>query len=203
MKRSSKSKQWAAKHSKDPFVKKSLRDKYRSRAAYKLQEINDKYKVLSNVHSVVDLGCAPGSWLQLINNFNIKSIIGIDLKEIDPIRNISFIKGDINDKTISSKALSLNKSKYDLVLSDIAPNITGIGDIDQSNFTEIADNILIFCKVVLKEDGALVMKYFQGSGLIDTKNMFDKYFSKTSVFKPVSSKKMSNEVYLICNGFKA
>ena len=70
MKRSSKSKQWAAKHSKDPFVKKSLRDKYRSRAAYKLQEINDKYKVLSNVHSVVDLGCAPGSWLQLINNFN-------------------------------------------------------------------------------------------------------------------------------------
>ena len=152
---------------------------------------------------MIDLGCAPGSWLQLLKEYkNIQIIIGIDLKDINPIENIKFIRGDINSSSILSELSRQNIGKAGVVLSDIAPNITGISDIDQSNFSEIALNILVFCKSILKPNGMLVMKYFLGSGIEDTKNLLNKSFSKISVFKPTSSKKKSNEVYLICNDFK-
>ena len=203
MSKNNKTSNWVKKHSQDPFVKKSIQEKYRSRAAYKLKEIDDKYKILSKQKSVIDLGCAPGSWLQLLKEYkNIQIIIGIDLKDINPIENIKFIKGDINNSSILSELSRQNIGKAGVVLSDIAPNITGISDIDQSNFSEIALNILVFCKSILKPNGMLVMKYFLGSGIEDTKKLLNKSFNKISVFKPTSSKKKSNEVYLICNDFK-
>ena len=208
MSKSNKTSNWVKKHSQDPFVKKSIQEKYRSRAAYKLKEIDDKYKILSKQKSVIDLGCAPGSWLQLLKEYkNIQIIIGIDLKDINPIENIKFIRGDINDNPglflrVLSELSRQNIGKTGVVLSDIAPNITGISDIDQSNFSEIALNILVFCEFILKPKGMLVMKYFLGSGIEDTKKLLNKSFNKVSVFKPTSSKKKSNEVYLICNDFK-
>jgi 23S rRNA (uridine2552-2'-O)-methyltransferase len=203
MSKNNKTSNWVKNHSQDPFVKKSIQEKYRSRAAYKLKEIDDKYKILSKQKSVIDLGCAPGSWLQFLKEYkNIQIIIGIDLKDINPIENIKFIRGDINNSSILSELSRQNIGKTGVVLSDIAPNITGISDIDQSNFSEIALNILVFCKSILKPNGMLVMKYFLGSGIEDTKKLLNKSFNKISVFKPTSSKKKSNEVYLICSDFK-
>ena len=203
MRKNKKTNNWFAKHKKDPFVKKSQKDNYRSRAVYKLIEINEKYKILAHTEFVIDLGCAPGSWLQYLNEQkNIEKIIGIDVLDIDPIKKIEFIKGDINNPEVLEKIQLENKYKAGVVLSDIAPNITGIGVIDQGNFTVLADNIMEFCKKTLKEDGFLIMKYFTGSSLAGIQESLKKHFRKVSVFKPSSSKKMSNEIYLICNNFK-
>ncbi len=203
MTKKNKTSNWVKRHTSDPFVKKSQNDKYRSRAAYKLISINDKYNIFKNISSVVDLGCAPGSWLQVLREYkNIRNIIGIDLLELDSIEGVRIYNQDIRDH-VALKDIFIDKHKpIDLVLSDIAPNITGISDIDQSNFSEIALTILDFCKSNLRPKGTMIMKYFLGSGFDETLNMLDNYFKKIDVFKPASSKKKSNEVYLICIDFK-
>ncbi|MBT3548647.1 MAG: RlmE family RNA methyltransferase [Gammaproteobacteria bacterium] len=194
---------WVRRHSEDAFVKKSKQDKYRSRAAYKLKAIDEKYNLLKKVSSVADLGCAPGSWLQVLKEYkNINFIVGIDLLNIIPIDGVHFAKQDISSFKSYSKLFEKKKSNLDLVLSDIAPNITGISDIDQSNFSDIASNILGFCRFKLKPEGSLIMKYFLGSSFESTLKILGNNFNKTNVFKPASSKKKSNEVYLICIGFK-
>ena len=203
MTKKNKTSNWIKRHTSDPFVKKSQNDKYRSRAAYKLISINDRYNILKNISSVVDLGCAPGSWLQVLKEYkNIRHIIGIDLLDIDSIEGVRVYNQDIRDH-IAVKNIFIDKdTSIDLVLSDIAPNITGISDIDQSNFSEIALTILGFCKSNLRPNGTMIMKYFLGSGFDETLNMLGNYFKKINVFKPASSKKKSNEVYLICIDFK-
>ena len=195
---------WVKKHTTDPFVKKSIKDNYRSRAAYKLIAINKKYNLLNKINTIADLGCAPGSWLQVLKEFkNIKLIVGIDLLEVKPIEGVVILKQDIADNSAYNINFSQDNIKLDLVLSDIAPNITGISDVDQSNFAEIAINIVRFCNHNLKPSGALVMKYFLGSSFDETLRALNNNFKKVSVFKPESSKKKSNEVYLICNEYKA
>ena len=194
---------WVKRHSRDHFVKKSQADKYRSRAAYKLKSIDDKFNILKNISSVVDLGCAPGSWLQILKEYkNIHNIFGIDILDMKPIRGVEIYNQDIRDSKSMNKIFSEKNITLDLVLSDIAPNITGISDIDQGNFTEIAITIHDFCKSWLKPNGTLIMKYFLGSGFDETMSKLDKNFKKINVFKPTSSKKKSNEVYLICIDFK-
>ena len=149
------------------------------------------------------MGCAPGSWSQYISEQrNVDKIVGIDVLEMIPVNRVYFIQGDINNSEIHEMVLRKNKCKAGVVLSDIAPNITGIGVIDQGNFTVLADNIMEFCKKTLKEDGFLIMKYFTGSSLASVQESLKKHFRKVSVFKPSSSKKVSNEIYLICNNFK-
>ncbi len=194
---------WVRRHSEDAFVKKSKQDKYRSRAAYKLKAIDEKYNFLKKITSVADLGCAPGSWLQVLKEFkNINFIVGIDLLDVEPVDGVYITKQDIKDYDSYTELFEKKDSRLDLVLSDIAPNITGISDVDQSNFSNIASNILEFCRFKLKPQGMLVMKYFLGSSFEMTLKMLNNNFSKTNVFKPASSKKKSNEVYLICIGFK-
>ena len=203
MTKKNKTSNWVKRHTSDPFVKKSQNDRYRSRAAYKLISINDKYNILKNISSVVDLGCAPGSWLQVLKEHkNIKYIIGIDLLKLDLVDGVRIYNNDIRDCNAVNKIFIDKDMPIDLVLSDIAPNITGISDVDQSNFSEIALTILDFCKSNLRPDGTMIMKYFLGSGFDETLNMLNNYFKKISVFKPASSKKKSNEVYLICIDFK-
>ena len=204
MSKSNKTNNWVKRHSKDPFVKKSQNDKYRSRAAYKLKSINDKFDILKDVKCVVDLGCAPGSWLQVLQEYkNIREIIGIDVLDLDLIPGVHIYKQDIRDYESLDKIFIKSNIVVDLVLSDIAPNITGISDIDQSNFSEIAETIKDFCKSRLKVGGTMVMKYFLGSSFDETLNSLDNNFKKINVFKPLSSKKKSNEVYLVCIDFKA
>ena len=194
---------WVRRHAEDHFVKKSKQDKYRSRAAYKLKAIDEKYNFLRKVTSVADLGCAPGSWLQVLKEFkNINFIVGIDLLSIEPVDGVYIAKQDIGDYDSYIELFEKKDSRLDLVLSDIAPNITGISDVDQSNFSDIASNILEFCRFKLKPKGTLVMKYFLGSSFEMTLKILNNNFIKINVFKPPSSKKKSNEVYLICIGFK-
>ena len=194
---------WVRRHSEDTFVKRSKQDKYRSRAAYKLKAIDEKYNFLKKVISVADLGCAPGSWLQVLKEFNnINFIVGIDLLNVEPLDGVYIAKQDIKDYDSYTQLFEKKDSRLDLVLSDIAPNITGISDVDQSNFSDIATDILRFCRFKLKPNGILVMKYFLGSSFEMTLKTLNNNFSKTNVFKPASSKKKSNEVYLICIGFK-
>lgn len=203
MTKSNKTSNWVRRHSEDAFVKKSKQDKYRSRAAYKLKAIDEKYNILKKVSSVADLGCAPGSWLQVLKEYrNINFIVGIDLLDIEPINGIHFSKQDIRNLDAYTQLFEKKKSKLDLVISDIAPNITGVSDVDQSNFADIALNILDFCKFKLKPRGSLVMKYFLGSSFEVTRATLANYFNNTNVFKPASSKKKSNEVYLVCIDFK-
>jgi 23S rRNA (uridine2552-2'-O)-methyltransferase len=194
---------WVRRHAEDHFVKKSKQDKYRSRAAYKLKAIDEKYNFLRKVTSVADLGCAPGSWLQVLKEFkNINFIVGIDLLSIEPVDGVYIAKQDIGDYDSYIELFEKKDSRLDLVLSDIAPNITGISDVDQSNFSDIASNILEFCRFKLKPKGTLVMKYFLGSSFEMILKTLNNNFIKINVFKPPSSKKKSNEVYLICIGFK-
>ena len=155
---------WVRRHSEDTFVKRSKQDKYRSRAAYKLKAIDEKYNFLKKVISVADLGCAPGSWLQVLKEFkNINFIVGIDLLNVEPLDGVYIAKQDIKDYDSYTQLFEKKDSRLDLVLSDIAPNITGISDVDQSNFSDIATDILRFCRFKLKPNGILVMKYFLGS----------------------------------------
>ena len=199
MAKKNKSNAWVKKHAKDPFVRKSKVDKYRSRAAYKLKAIDEKFSILKNISSVIDLGCAPGSWLQVLKEYkNIKYIIGLDVLDLEPVDGVRIYNQDIRDEGLLDKIFIENNIVIDLVLSDIAPNITGISDIDQSNFSEISLTILDFCKSRLKPGGTMIMKYFLGSGFDQTLKMLDNNFMKIDVFKPTSSKKNSNEVYLVC-----
>ena len=194
---------WVRRHSEDTFVKRSKQDKYRSRAAYKLKAIDEKYNFLKKVISVADLGCAPGSWLQVLKEFkNINFIVGIDLLNVEPLDGVYIAKQDIKDYDSYTQLFEKKDSRLDLVLSDIAPNITGISDVDQSNFSDIATDILRFCRFKLKPNGILVMKYFLGSSFEMTLKTLNNNFSKTNVFKPASSKKKSNEVHLIRIEFK-
>ena len=199
MAKKNKSNAWVKKHAKDPFVRKSKVDKYRSRAAYKLKAIDEKFSILKNISSVIDLGCAPGSWLQVLKEYkNIKYVIGLDILDLEPVDGVRIYNQDIRDEELLDKIFVENNIVIDLVLSDIAPNITGISDIDQSNFSEISLTILDFCKSRLKPGGTMIMKYFLGSGFDQTLKMLDNNFMKIDVFKPTSSKKNSNEVYLVC-----
>ena len=158
---------------------------------------------LKKITSVADLGCAPGSWLQVLKEFkNINFIVGIDLLNVEPVDGVYIAKQDIGDYDSYMELFEKKDSKLDLVLSDIAPNITGISDVDQSNFSDIALNILGFCQFKLKPKGTLIMKYFLGSSFEMTLKTLNNNFNKINVFKPPSSKKKSNEVYLICIEFK-
>ena len=174
MAKKNKSNAWVKKHVKDPFVRKSKVDKYRSRAAYKLKAIDEKFSILKNISSVIDLGCAPGSWLQVLKEYkNIEHIIALDVLDLEPVDGVRIYNQDIRDEELLDKIFVENNIVIDLVLSDIAPNITGISDVDQSNFIEIANDILSFCRLKLKPRGTMIMKYFLGINFDDTMQMLN------------------------------
>jgi len=202
--KNNKKSKWIKEHISDTYVKKSKQNNYRSRAAFKLKDIDQKYNFLSNTKNVIDLGCAPGSWLQVLKEHKqIKLIIGVDLLNFKPLEKVEFYKYDIRNDKLISEISSRYKCKFDLVLSDIAPNITGIGDVDQANFYELAENISNFCKFLLIPGGMLVMKYFVGASYNKANSLLKDNFRKIAVYKPDSSKKKSSEIYLICNDYKA
>ena len=204
MVRNNKKNKWIKEHISDAYVKKSKQNSYRSRAAFKLKDIDQKYNFLSNAKNVIDLGCAPGSWLQVLKEYKqIKLIIGVDLLDFKPLEKVEFYKYDIKNNKLISEISSKFNCKFDLVLSDIAPNITGIGDIDQANFYELAENISNFCKFLLMPGGMLVMKYFVGANYNKVNHLLKDDFRKIVVFKPDSSRRKSSEIYLICGNYKA
>ena len=202
MRKKKSTKNWLGKHSKDKYVKLSQTEGYRSRAYHKLLEIDQKYKILKSANNIIDLGSSPGSWSEYISRkFNDKTLLAIDLIDMRPIKSVDFIHGDINDINIRGQIKRIMTSA-DLVLSDIAPNITGIEDVDQAHFFEIFESISSICSDFLNKKGILVMKFFNGLSCDSVKKRLKMLFNEVNTYKPDSSRARSNEVFFVCIGYK-
>ena len=199
MKKNRISKNWINKQKRDIYVRQSHVDGYRARSAYKLIEIDEKFKIFKNGISVIDLGASPGSWSQYIARM-VKSgrLVSIDLKNMEAIENIIQIKGDFTDLESQEKIKSLFKSRVDVVVSDMAVNTTGIKDIDAIYTGELAMEAMNFSKEMLVKEGRFVSKIFLGSSFNEIVALGKKLFKEVKVFKPKSSRKESKESFIIC-----
>jgi len=193
------SKNWINKQKRDIYVRQSQVDGYRARSAYKLIEIDEKFKILKNGISVIDLGAAPGSWSQYIAK-TVKSgrLVSIDIKGMEEIENTIQIKGDFTDPDYQEKLKGFFKSKVDVVVSDMAVNTTGIKDIDAIYTGELAMEAMNFSKEMLVKEGRFVSKIFLGSSFNEIVALGKKIFKEVRVFKPKSSRKESKESFIIC-----
>jgi 23S rRNA (uridine2552-2'-O)-methyltransferase len=193
------SKNWINKQKRDIYVRQSQVDGYRARSAYKLIEIDEKFKILKNGISVIDLGASPGSWSQYISR-TVKSgrLVSIDIKGMEEIENAIQIKGDFTDLDYQEKIKGLFKSKVDVVVSDMAVNTTGIKDIDAIYTGELAMEAMNFSKEMLVKEGRFVSKIFLGSSFNEIVALGKKLFKEVKVFKPKSSRKESKESFIIC-----
>ena len=199
MKKNRISKNWINKQKRDIYVRQSQVDGYRARSAYKLIEIDEKFKILKNGISVIDLGASPGSWSQYISR-TVKSgrLVSIDVKGMEEIENTIQIKGDFTDLDSQEKIKGLFKSKVDVVVSDMAVNTTGIKDIDAIYTGELAMEAMNFSKEMLVKEGRFVSKIFLGSSFNEIVALGKKLFKEVKVFKPKSSRKESKESFIIC-----
>ena len=210
-KRTLSSQTWLRRQINDIYVKAAKQDGYASRAAYKIIEINNKYKILKSNSKVVDLGAAPGGWSQVAASIIFKNkknsadakLIVVDLLDITPIENVDILKGDFTDPNIVAKIKDiLGGEKASLVMSDMAPNTTGSKSLDHLRIMNLVELTFIFAQEVLEDGGAMVAKVFQGGTenklLAEIKNKF----KTVSHFKPPASRKESSEIYLVATGFK-
>ena len=199
MKKNKISKNWINKQRRDIYVRQSKVEGYRSRAVYKLQEIDQKFKIFKNGISVIDLGAAPGSWSQYASK-NIKSgkIASIDLLDFEKIGNIHQIKGDFTDDRYKKKIVDYFGVKVDVVLSDLAVNTTGNKNLDSIYTGELCMEAMKFSKEILKSDGKFISKIFMGSTFNEIVSEAKKIFKENKVFKPLASRKDSKESFIIC-----
>ena len=199
MKKNRISKNWINKQKRDIYVRQSQVDGYRARSAYKLIEIDEKFKILKNGTSVIDLGASPGSWSQYIAR-TVKSgrLVSIDLKGMEEIDNTIQIKGDFTEESSKDEIKGFFKSKVDVVVSDMAVNTTGIKDIDAIYTGELAMEAMNFSKDILVKEGRFVSKIFLGSSFNEIVALGKKIFKEVKVFKPKSSRKESKESFIIC-----
>ena len=203
MKKNKISKNWINKQRRDIYVRQSKIEGYRSRAVYKLQEINNKFKILKNGVSVVDLGAAPGSWSQFISrNFKNSKIVSIDLKEIDSIENTIHIKGDFTNELQQKKIIQYFNDKIDIVISDMAVNTTGNKNLDSLVTGELCLEAINFAYKILKKNGVFVSKIFMGSSFNEIVATVKKKFKEVHIFKPPSSRKDSKESFIICKNLR-
>ena len=199
MKKNKFSKNWIIKQKRDIYVKQSKIEGYRSRAVYKLQEINQKFKILRNGTNIVDLGAAPGSWSQFVSrNFTNMKIVSIDLKEMEKIENIYQIKGDFTDEIQQKKIIDYFDDKIDTVISDMAVNTTGNKNLDSIVTGELSIEALNFSTRTLKKQGSFISKIFMGSSFNEIVAIAKKKFKEVNVFKPPASRKDSKESFIIC-----
>ena len=185
-------------------MRQSKIDGYRARSAYKLIEINEKFKIFKGGMNIIDIGAAPGSWSQYASKV-VKNgkIISIDLKAMEEIKNTIQIKGDFTDKNIQNQIKSfLNKKKLDVVMSDMAVNTTGIKDIDSIQTGELCMASMIFSKEVISEKGTFISKIFMGGSFNEIVALGKKIFKEVKVFKPKSSRKDSKESFIICKNIR-
>ena len=204
MKKNKISKNWVNKQRRDIYVRKSKVDGYRARSAYKLIEIDEKFKIFKGGICVVDIGAAPGSWSQYVSKI-VKSgkIISIDLKEMEKISNTIQIKGDFTEKDTQNHIKSYLNKKADIVMSDMAVNTTGIKNIDSIQTGELCKEAIIFAKEVISEKGFFISKIFMGSSFNEIVALGKKIFKEVKVFKPKSSRKDSKESFIICRKIRS
>lgn len=205
MKRTASSTRWMNEHFNDHYVKRAQQEGYRSRAAYKLLELQEKDNLLRPGMTIVDLGAAPGGWsivAQRILQGNGK-IIALDLLEMSPIPGVEFIQGDFSqEQTFEQLKALIDNCPIDLVMSDIAPNISGITGVDQARSMYLAELALDFATQVLKEKGSFLVKVFQGEGFDNFLQSMRQLFTQVKIRKPKASRSRSNELYLLGIKFK-
>ena len=199
MKKNKISKNWVNKQKRDIYVRQSKVDGYRARSAYKLIEIDKKFKIFKNGMFILDIGAAPGSWSQYASK-TIKNgkIISIDLKEISPIDNGIHIKGDFTEPDIQEKIKENLTKEFDVVMSDMAVNTTGVKNLDSIQTGELCKEAMTFSKKVISSKGYFISKIFMGSTFNEIVALGKKIFKEVKVFKPLSSRKESKESFIIC-----
>ena len=201
MKKNKSSKDWLRKQKKDKFFKQSKIEGYRSRSAFKLLEMNEKFNLLKKNQSVIDLGSSPGGWSQVISK-KIESgkIFSIDIKSMEKINNVYFVRGDFTDEKIFEKITRYFNKSIDIVLSDIAVNTTGNKSLDSYRTGELCINAMDLALRILSINGIFLSKLFMGSIFEEIKKKANKNFKKVVIYKPLSSKKESKEIYIFCKG---
>ena len=203
MKKNKISKNWINKQRRDIYVRRSKVDGYRSRAAYKLIEIDEKFKIFKNGISVIDLGAAPGSWTQYLSKkIKYGKIVSIDLNKMEKVDNVVQILGDFNEEVNQTKIKNLFKSNVDVVLSDMAVNTTGNKNIDSIYTSELCKEAMLFSKKIIKKDGKFISKIFMGSTFNEIITETKLIFKEFKVFKPKSSRKDSKESFIICKNLR-
>tara|TARA_B100001741_G_scaffold76711_1_gene62115 strand:+ start:327 stop:938 length:612 start_codon:yes stop_codon:yes gene_type:complete len=197
------SKNWVNKQRKDIYVRKSKVDGYRARSAYKLIEIDEKFKIFKSGICVIDIGSAPGSWSQYASKVVKQGkIISIDLKKMEKIKNTFQIIGDFTEKDIKNKIKSYLNEEANIIMSDMAVNTTGIKDIDSIQTGELCKEAMIFSKEVISKKGFFISKIFMGSTFNEIVALGKKIFKEVKVFKPKSSRKDSKESFIICKNLR-
>ena len=204
MKKNKISKNWVNKQRRDTYVRQSKVDGYRARSAYKLIEIDEKFKIFKGGMIVIDIGAAPGSWSQYISK-TVKNgkLISIDLKDMEKIKNTIQIKGDFNEHDVQMKIKStLNNKEPDVIMSDMAVNTTGIKNIDSIQTGELCKEAMIFSKDIISKKGFFISKIFMGSTFNEIVALGKKIFKEVKVFKPKSSRKDSKESFIVCKNLR-
>jgi 23S rRNA (uridine2552-2'-O)-methyltransferase len=199
-KKSKSSRRWLAEHFDDQYVKMSQQQGLRSRAAFKLTELDEKYQLIRKGMRVVDLGSAPGSWTQVVQRVlgDSGQIIALDILPMDPLENVSFIEGDFTeDEPLALLEAELDGHNVDLVLSDMAPNMSGMGAVDQPRAMYLAELALAFAEKWLDPGGSFVVKVFHGTGFDDYVKQCRTLFEKVQIRKPAASRPRSREVYIL------
>ncbi len=192
-------------HVNDPYVKQAQKDGYRARSSYKLIELNEKDRLIKPGMIVMDLGSAPGGWSQVASKIVGEKgrVIATDILPMDHIYNVDFIQGDFTDEAVFNQILAaLGDRKPDLIISDIAPNLSGIASADQASSIYLVELALDMARRVLKRGGNFVAKVFQGSGSDAYLKDLRTSFEKVSIRKPAASRSRSREVYVVAKGFK-
>ena len=201
MKKNKISKDWLNKQKKDPYFKQSKVEGYRSRSAYKLMEMNEKFNFIKSNSFLLDLGCSPGGWCQFANKKIVNGrIIGVDIQEMKSINNVEFIKGDFQESHIFKEIKDNFNNKINIVLSDMAVNTSGNKNLDTYRTGELCLNAMSLATKILVKEGVFLSKIFMGEIFKEINSKAKKSFKKVAIYKPASSKKASKEIYIFCRG---
>lgn len=204
-KKKSSSRRWIDAHEKDEYVLRARREGYRSRACYKLLELDERYGLLRPGLAVVDLGAAPGGWSQVARQKVGASgfVVGLDLLDMEPLEGVEFIQGDFTeDGSLQLLMEKLDGRPVDLVISDMAPNLSGTRDIDQPRATYLVELAIDFAQSVLRPGGMFLAKCFEGEGIDDLRALIRRDFRQLNNLKPKASRNKSREIYLLGRGYK-
>ena len=202
-KRVKKSNSWKIKQHRDQFFKKSKTLGYRSRASFKLIELNQKFKFIKKNSNLLDLGSSPGGWTQVSNNIiSNGKVLSIDIKDMKPVKNVKFIKSDMLEESTKDKVIKYFNGKLDVIISDMAADTTGNKSLDSIRTNQLCADVINFSKRTLKPKGVLVSKLFMGEDFIEVKNLAKSIFKNVNFYKPKSSRSDSKETYLHCEILK-
>jgi len=197
---------WLHERRNDPYFLLSKKEGYRSRASFKLKQIIDEYKIVRLGDKVLDIGCAPGGWLQVASQYVGDSglVVGVDIKPVEDLglENVKTIVMDVFDGNFTESVLRLSGDKFNVVLSDLSPNMSGIYEIDHGRQIEMVERVISLLKDILKKGGCLVVKVFEGKYARKVDKKIFKMFKSVKRFKPMASRKGSSEYYLVAKYFK-